>query len=135
MADILTNKQNIIISTGATPTSTEINNQFSAKSIRQQWDSLAKENSGRSDDGVMHIYWVRTKITKLNIELPPCSPTFANGILSKVQGKEYYITYFDLLTDAERTCKVYTSNSQADCYNGVILNGLWHGVSFSAIEV
>lgn len=135
MANNLRNKGNLIISAGATPTTAEINNQFAVKSIRQQWDSLAKENSGRSDDGIMHIYWVRTQITKLSIELPPCSPSQANSILSKVQGKEYYITYYDLLTNAERTCKVYTSNSQADCYSGVILNGLWHGVSFSAIEV
>ena len=45
-------------------------------------------------------------------------------LLGIVQGKEYYITYYDPLTNAERTMQVYTSNSASDCYSGVLYNGM-----------
>ena len=46
-----------IIGTHTTPTSTEKNTQqFCPKSLVPIYDTLASENSGRTDDGVMHIY-------------------------------------------------------------------------------
>lgn len=56
MANILPHVADIIISTGPTPTGTEIANAFAPKSLKPTIDSLATADSGRSDDGVMHIY-------------------------------------------------------------------------------
>lgn len=112
------------------------NNEFKAKSIQVSYESLASDDSGRTEDGTMHINWVYRKLRKVEIELPPTSDrTQLAQLLSLVQGKEYYITYWDPLTNAERTSHVYTSNSQTDMYNGVLYGGMWQGVKFNAIEL
>lgn len=109
--------------------------EFSPKNLKVTYDSLATEKSGRSDDGEMHITWVRTCITKLEITMPPLTMSEVSSLLNKVQGKVYSITYHDPRTNAEKTISVYTSNSDADCYSGVLHNGLYQGVTFSAIEM
>lgn len=124
----LSNKGEFIINNNA-------NNKFVAKSLKPSFESLAASNSGRTDDGTMHIYWILRKIRKLEIEMAPCSSQEASAILSLVQGREYTITYWDILDNAEKTINVYTSTSSADCYSGVIRNGLWTGLTFNAIEL
>lgn len=83
----------------------------------------------------MHIYWVYNRIRKVEITMPPCTTAESARILSLVQGKEYSLTYFDILNNAEKTITVYTSNSSGDIKSGVILNGLVTGLKFSAIEL
>jgi len=46
---------------------------FIAKSIKPSFESLASEDSGRTDDGKMHISWIKPKLRKWEIEMPPCS--------------------------------------------------------------
>lgn len=114
----------------------KINNvSFTAQSLKQGFESLASENSGRTDDGVMHITWVLRKVRKLEITMPPLTPLEASQLLSMVQGQEYSITYHDALSNADKTINVYTSNSAADCYSGIIKNGLYTNVAFNAIEL
>lgn len=109
--------------------------EFSPKSLKINYESLQSEDTGRTDDGKLHIYWVYRKLRKLEIEMAPMTSKQVHNLLSKVQGKEYDITYFDVLTNAERTSRVYTSNSSGDCFSGVLKNGLYTGVSFHAIEI
>ena len=42
---------------------------FYAKSIKNNYESLATDDSGRTLDGVMHIYWVFNNIRKVEIEI------------------------------------------------------------------
>ena len=109
--------------------------RFAVQSLKVNLESLAAEDSGRTDDGVMHINWVLRRIRKVQIQLPPCDASTASSLLALVQGQEYSLTYFDPLTGNQNTITAYTSNSSADCYSGVLYNGLWQGVSFNAIEV
>lgn len=109
--------------------------RFAVQSLKVNLESLAAEDSGRTDDGVMHINWVLQRIRKVQIQLPPCDASTASSLLALVQGQEYSLTYFDPLTGGQNTITAYTSNSSADCYSGVLYNGLWQGVSFNAIEV
>lgn len=109
--------------------------EWSPKSLKVTYDSLATEKSGRSDDGVMHITWVRTHIIKLEITMPPMSFADAATLLGAVQGKKYSITYRDPRTNSEKTTDVYTSNTDGECYSGVVHNGLLEGITFSAIEI
>lgn len=115
----------------------KINNsqEFDVKNINPRWESIQTANSGRSDDGVMHIFWVKRKVRKLEITLPPSTASQVNAVLSLVQGQEYTLTYFDPLANAEKTINVYTSNSSANMYSGVLYNGLWQDVTFNAIEL
>lgn len=108
---------------------------FTAKSMKQTFESLASEDSGRTDDGVMQITWVLQRIRKIEITMPPMTTTEVSSLLALVQGQEYEMTYYDILDNEERTKRFYTSNSEGDCYSGVIYNGLWQGVTFNAIEL
>ena len=67
--------------------------------------------------------------------MPPMTSQELSKLLSRVQGQEYYLTYYDPLDNVERRAKVYTSNSKTDLYSGITMNGLWQGVSFNAIEL
>ena len=108
---------------------------FYAKSIRNNYESLATEDSGRTLDGVMHIYWVFNNIRKVEIEMPPCTYEMIRDILRLVQGREYTLTFFDPMIGTLRSIQCYTSNSHADMYSGVVHNGLWTGFTFNAIEI
>lgn len=109
--------------------------EFKAKNINVNYESLTSEDTGRTDDGVLHINWVFKRVRKVEIEMPPSTAKEVAELLFLVQGQEYDLTYFDLLSNQERTIRVYTSNSKADMYSGVILNGLWQGLTFNAIEM
>ena len=110
--------------------------EFDAKSITVNYESLASDDSGRTADGVMHIYWIMRKVRKIEIEMPPTADRMMlANLFSLVQGQEYNLTYWDPMDNAERTIKVYTSNSNGDMYNGYIYGGVWQGVKFNAIEL
>lgn len=109
--------------------------EYSPKSLKITYDSLATANSGRSDNGTMVINWVRTNIRKVEIEMPPMKLSELSDLLSAVSGKKYNMTFRDIRTNSEVTVQMYTSNTQGDCYSGVLHGGLYHGVQFSAIEV
>ena len=99
--------------------------RFYAQSIKYSWESLASEDSGRTLDGVMHIYWVKRKIRKLEITMPPCTYQTIADIINSVQGKEYTISYIDPASNEWTSAYVYTSNSKSDIYSGILYGGLY----------
>lgn len=109
--------------------------EYLAKSIKVDLESLASEDSGRTDDGVMRINWILKKIRKVFIEMPPSITEDIAPLLSAVQGQEYSLTYFDPMDNAEKTITAYTSKGSSSLYSGVLYNGLWQGTQFNAIEV
>lgn len=109
--------------------------EYVAKSIKVDLESLASEDSGRTDNGVMHINWVLKKIRKVQIELPPSTPDVFAPLLNAVQGQIYLLTYFDPMDNSEKTINAYTSTSSSELYSGVLYNGLWQGIQFNAIQV
>ena len=135
MSNYLSDKGSFIISATATPSISEQSRVFHPASLKTVYDSLADETSGRTDDGTMHITWVYQRIRRVEIAMPPMSPADASVLLALVQGQIYYITYWDVLENAEKTIQVYTSTSNGDCYSGVINNGIWQDIAFNAIEL
>ncbi len=109
--------------------------EYSPKSLKVTYDSLATAKSGRSDDGTMNITWVRQNIRKVEVVMPPMKMAALSTLLTAVSGKKYNMTFHDPRTNAEVTVEMYTSNAQGECYSGVLYNGLYQGVQFSAIEV
>ena len=81
--------------------------QFAPKNLKINYESLASDNSGRTLDGVMHIYWVFNKIRKLEITLAPTTADIIAQIFSRVQGQEYDITYWDLVENSPKTIRLY----------------------------
>ena len=109
--------------------------EYSPKGLKVTYDSLATANSGRSDNGTMVINWVRQNIRKLEITMPPMKMAELSALLTAVSGQKYNMTFHDPRTNAEVTVQMYTSNAEGECYSGVLHNGLYQGVQFSAIEV
>lgn len=109
--------------------------EYKPKSLKFTYDSLATAKSGRSDDGTMNISWVRKNIRKLEIVMPPMKASALDNLLSAVSGKTYNMTFYDPRTGSEETVEMYTSTASGECYSGVLYNGMYEGVSFSAIEV
>lgn len=101
-------------------------------------DSLASADSGRTDDGIMHITFIRENLTKLDITMPPADAGTYTTLISSIQGKaNISVTFYDPLTSSvERTITCYCSSNKADWYSGVITsNGILTGLSFSLIEM
>lgn len=117
-----------------TITSNEDSVTITPSSFHIGYESLAGDDSGRTDDGTMHISWKLRKIPILEITLPPhsISDSKYNKVLSYVQGQTYKINYFDYIAGERKTIDVYTSSSSFDWYSGIILNGIVTGESFTA---
>lgn len=96
-------------------------------------ESLVGESSGRTDDGIMHIDWIRPEIRKVYVKYSAMTKAEMAFMLSLVQGKEYTLTYEDPILGVN-TINCYTSNSSADLYSAVLYNGLWRNVTFNCIE-
>lgn len=109
--------------------------EYSPKSLKVTYDSLATSNSGRSDNGTMNITWVRTNIRKVEVIMPPMKMADLAALLAAVSGQKYNMTFHDPRTNSEVTVQMYTSNATGECYSGVLHNGLYQGVEFHAIEV
>lgn len=108
--------------------------EFPAMKMVVEFDSLASEDSGRDDEGEMHIEWIKERLRKVKITLPPMSQRDVALALDAVLGKKYYIEYIDPI-DGLKQLYVYTSAGSAEMYNARIHGGLWHNISFNAIEV
>lgn len=108
---------------------------FLPADLKIDYDSLATSDSGRDDDGYMHIDWILQRARKLNITLPPMFKHDVGEILDLVMGQVYKITFRDAITDAAMTIDVYTSKTNATLYSGTISDGIWTGCTFSAIEM
>ena len=105
---------------------------YTAQNIKAELQSLQSENSGRTEDGVMHIDWIYHKIRKFTITMPPSTQATVSALLNSIQG-EYTLTIYDPIA-GESTYNCYTSNSSTDLYSGVVKNGLWQNITFSAIQ-
>jgi len=129
---MLTDKGRIIISSTSIPSATE--QEIRTTKLDPTYESLADENSGRVDSGAMEISWIYQRIRKLSIAIAPSSSEVISQISARVQGQKYYLTYFDVLSNRERTIHVYTSTCSATCVSGVLYDGLYE-LSFNAIEL
>jgi hypothetical protein len=72
----------------------------------------------------MHITWVKPNLRKFEIILPPTHGEIIHSLVNKVQGQFYNIFIYDPFVGDFDSFFVYTSNSKADLYSGVIRNGL-----------
>lgn len=106
------------------------------KTMSVDYDSLATEDSGRTDDGVMHIDWILSRARKVNITLPPMTQSEVGAILDKVSGRIYWIKYTDAIGGDGWVMNVYTSKSSTAMYSSVLASGgLWTDAAFNAIEM
>ena len=100
--------------------------------IRVEHTNLAGSSSGRTEDGVMHIDWVRRDIRKVNLQWKVLSGAELNYILGLMQGKEFTLTFKD--RGRVQTMQAYSSESSYTYYSAALGEDIHTDVSINAIE-
>ena len=101
--------------------------------IRVEHTNLAGSSSGRTEDGVMHIDWVRRDIRKVNLQWKVLTGTELNYILGLMQGKEFTLTFKD--RGIVQTMSAYSSESSYTYYSAALGEDIYTDISINAIEM
>ena len=101
--------------------------------IRVEHTNLAGSSSGRTEDGVMHIDWIRRDIRKVNLQWKVLTGTELNYILGLMQGKEFTLTFKD--RGQVQTMSAYSSESSYTYYSAALGEDIYTDVSINAIEM
>lgn len=97
--------------------------------VSVQHENIAGSDSGRTQDGVMHITWVRRDMRKIGITYSVLSLEELNFMVGKLQGKEFRFTFPD--RGRQYTMMAYCSN----CSYTQHTDKLYTDVSFNIIEL
>lgn len=113
----------------------KINNiEYDVKSCKVEIAGLEADDSGRTDDGVYHYNYIYNRGRNITIQLVPTTQATVAALLNAVAGKTYNLTYYDPIA-GEKTIQAHTKSTSGSLYSGVLLNGLWSGVSFKAEQI
>ena len=101
--------------------------------IRVDHSNLAGSSSGRTEDGVMHIDWVRRDIRKVNLQWKVLTGRELSYVLDLMQGKEFTLTFKD--QGRVQTMYAYSSESSYTYYSAALGEDIYTDVSINAIEM
>lgn len=99
-----------------------------------EYTSLSAEGSGRNALGVMNNKFVRSRIVKVSIKYGALTSEQTGEMLSRVQGKEFDLTYPDPISGV-RTVRCYCAESSTSLYSTVLYGGLHRDVTFNCVEL
>ena len=101
--------------------------------IKVEHSNLAGSSSGRTEDGVMHIDWVRRDIRKVNLQWKVLTATELNYIIGLMQGREFTLTFKD--RGQVQTMNAYSSESSYTYYSAAFGEDIYTDISINAIEM
>jgi hypothetical protein len=101
--------------------------------IQVEHSNLAGSSSGRTEDGVMHIDWIRRDIRKVHLRWSVLTASELDYILGLMQGKEFTLTFKD--RGKVQTMNAYSSESSYIYYSAALGTDLYTDVSINAIEM
>jgi hypothetical protein len=101
--------------------------------IKVEHSNLAGSSSGRTEDGVMHIDWIRRDIRKVNLQWSVLTARELDYILGLMQGKEFTLTFKD--RGRVQTMSAYSSESSYTYYSAALGEDIYTDVSINAIEM
>jgi hypothetical protein len=101
--------------------------------IKVEHTNLAGSSSGRTEDGVMHIDWVRRDIRKVNLQWKVLTASELDYVLGLMQGKEFTLTFKD--RGRVQTMSAYSSESSYTYYSAAFGEDIYTDVSINAIEM
>lgn len=101
--------------------------------IQVQHSNLAGSSSGRTEDGVMHVDWIRRDIRKVNLRWNVLTASELDYILGLMQGQEFTLTFKD--RGRVQTMSAYSSESSYTYYSAALGEDLYTEVSINAIEM
>jgi hypothetical protein len=95
--------------------------------------NLAGSSSGRTEDGVMHIDWIRRDIRKVNLQWKVLTASELDYILGLMQGKEFTLTFKD--RGKVQTMSAYSSESTYTYYSAALGEDIYTDICINAIEM
>ena len=101
--------------------------------IQVEHTNLAGSSSGRTEDGIMHIDWIRRDIRKVHLKWKVLTASELNYVLGLMQGKEFVLTFKD--RGAVQTMNAYSSESSYTYYSAAFGEDIYTDVSINAIEM
>ena len=101
--------------------------------IQVSHTNLAGSSSGRTEDGIMHIDWVRRDIRKVNLMWKVLTASEMDYILGLMQGKEFKLTFKD--RGRVQTMSAYSAESSYTYYSAALGEDIYTDVSINAIEM
>ena len=101
--------------------------------IQVEHSNLAGSSSGRTEDGIMHIDWIRRDIRKVHLRWKVLTASELNYILGLMQGKEFVLTFKD--RGKVQIMNAYSSESSYTYYSAALGEDIYTDVSINAIEM
>lgn len=101
--------------------------------ITVEHTNLAGPSSGRTEDGFMHIDWIRRDIRKVNLQWKVLTGSELNYLLNLMQGKEFWLTFKD--RGMLQVMKAYSSESSYTYYSAALGEDIYTDVRINAIEM
>ena len=101
--------------------------------IQVEHTNLAGSSSGRTEDGVMHIDWIRRDIRKVHLRWSVLTASELDYVLGLMQGKEFVLTFKD--RGKVQTMNAYSSESSYTYYSAALGEDIYTDVSINAIEM
>ncbi len=90
-------------------------------------------SSGRSEDGVMRIDWVRRDVRKVNMKWKYMTAAELNTIMNLLQGKEFTFKFFD--KGSVQSISAYCGESNYEFYTYDLLgNKVYKDIEIHVIE-
>lgn len=101
--------------------------------IQVSHTNLAGSSSGRTEDGKMHIDWIRRDIRKVHLQWKVLTGSEMDYVMGLMQGKEFTLTFRD--RGKVQTMKAYSSESSYNYYSAALGEDIYTDVSINAIEM
>ena len=100
--------------------------------------NVAGEDSGRDENGTMHIIWIRKDVRKVSMKWHSLTGKEVEAIRNLMQGQEYKFDYYD--AGAQSIAKAYTGDNDYSihAYHPKIYEdqgGLYVDFSIDAVEL
>lgn len=100
--------------------------------IKVSHENIAGSSSGRTEDGIIHIDWVRRDVRKVELGWKAMTESELNYIIGLMQGKEYTFTFPD--RGQVVTMEAYSSNCSYTVYSYAYGETIYTDVSINVIE-
>ena len=100
--------------------------------VQMEWNSIASEASGRTQDGVMHIECAKQRIPKAKFSCKAVTKEQLADMNNLVQGKIFSFTCPKEDGTLE-TFEAYCSTSSGSAYSTYFYNGLYREFKFDII--
>ena len=101
--------------------------------IKVEHTNLAGSSSGRTEDGVMHIDWIRRDIRKVYLQWKVLTASELEYIFGLMQGQEFTLTFKD--RGRVHTMSAYSADSSYVYYSSALGEDIYTDVSINAIEI